>query len=49
MKSKSKVEAKLKLEEVNLKGKYILYECAGDYVRGYVAALKWVLDIPTND
>ena len=22
----------------------ILYECAGDYVRGWVAALEWVLE-----
>jgi len=44
MKTAKKIEEKLKEQEIDLSRKFILYECVGDYVRGWVAALKWVLN-----
>jgi len=43
MKTPKKIQERLEQEEIDLSHKFILYECAGDYVRGWVAALKWVL------
>jgi len=37
------IQDKLLSDEMNLSKHCILYECAGDYVRGWVDALKWVL------
>lgn len=43
MKNSIKIETRLCQEEQDLAKCCILYECSGDYVRGWVAALKWVL------
>jgi len=43
MKSKSEIKKALLDNKIDLSKYTILYECAGDYVRGWVAALEWVL------
>lgn len=44
MKNEGDIKIKLLSERVDLGKQSVLYECAGDYCRGWVAALEWVLD-----
>jgi len=48
MRSKSKIKEALLDNQRDLAGRSVLYECAGDYVRGWVTALEWVLDEPAS-
>lgn len=43
MKTPDEIKNRLEAEERNLQVAYPQYECAGDYIRGWVAALTWVL------
>jgi len=44
MQSEQKIKETLEDNKIDLSCRSVLYECAGDYVRGWVAALEWVLD-----
>lgn len=43
MKNKKEIVKALDDNKADLARKTIIYECSGDYVRGWVAALEWVL------
>jgi len=43
MQTESEIKVALLDNQKDLARRTILYECAGDYVRGWVAALEWVL------
>jgi len=43
MRKELDIKNRLEAESLNLSTRAVLYECAGDYERGWVAALKWVL------
>ncbi|MBU4317129.1 MAG: hypothetical protein KKF30_07625 [Proteobacteria bacterium] len=49
MKDISKIKERLTAEKEDLKAySGFLYECAGDYMRGWVSALEWVLKDTTS-
>jgi len=43
MQTESEIKVALLDNQKDLDRRTILYECAGDYVRGWVDALEWVL------
>jgi len=43
MKYECDIIKRLSSEKVDLDKSHVVYECVGDYTRGWVAALEWVL------
>jgi len=44
MKTPDEIKNRLETEELDLKEQFHQYECVGDYIRGWVNALKWVTE-----